>query len=309
MKEIYNVKNIFNDRGFNNEDRYDWYRFWSKVDIKDDIDKCWNWTKSLTIHGYGQFNIGDTNVISNRMAYTLSKGSIPNGLQVQHTCNNTRCCNPNHLILGNHSDNMKYMFKCGRQSEKFRAPSGETHGQAILTGDHVREIHKIHHEHPELYQWEIAKMFKITNRMVSNILTGKNWCDIYEDSKNMNYVEPKVLDIDIKKRQVNNTAKYIYKDNRIVDGKLKCVTVDICKEIININPTREELKGLKLYPSKIERGKDKDMLLEFLRYFIKKEKRSPTCEDFTNNPKYPSYKTIEKTFGTWNKALEIIIRE
>jgi len=45
MKEIYNVKNIFNDRWFNNEDRYDWYRFWSKVDIKDDIDKCWNWTK------------------------------------------------------------------------------------------------------------------------------------------------------------------------------------------------------------------------------------------------------------------------
>lgn len=83
MKEIYNVKNIFNDRGFNNEDRYDWYRFWSKVDIKDDIDKCWNWIKSLTIHGYGQFNIGDVNVVSSRMAYTLSKGSIPNGLQVQ----------------------------------------------------------------------------------------------------------------------------------------------------------------------------------------------------------------------------------
>lgn len=145
--------------------------------------------------------------------------------------------------------------------------------------------------------------------MVSNILTGKNWCDIYEDSKNMDYVEPKVLDIDIKKYQVNNTTKYIYKDNRIVDGKLKCVTVDICKEIININPIREELKELKLYPSKIERGKDKYMLLEFLRYFIKKEKRLPTCEDFTNNPKYPSYKTIEKVFGTWNKALEIIIRE
>jgi hypothetical protein len=309
MKKIYNIQNVFNDRGFNNEDRYDWYRFWSKVDIKDDIDKCWNWTKSLTIHGYGQFNIGDVMVGSSRVSYILSKGSIPNELQVQHTCNNRRCCNPNHLILGDQSDNMKYMFKCNRQSKKFRGPSGENHGQAILTGDQVREIHKMHYENPELYIWKIAKMFKVTDRTVSNILSGKNWRDIYQESKNIDYVEPKILDIGIKKRQVDNSAKYIYKDNRIVNGKLRCVTVDICREIINLNPSREELKILKLYPSKIERDKDKDMLLELLRYFIRKEKRSPICEDFIGNPKYPSYKTIEKVFGTWNKALEVIIRE
>jgi hypothetical protein len=44
MKEIRNVEKVFDSKGFNNEDRYDFYRFWSKVDIRDNKDECWNWT-------------------------------------------------------------------------------------------------------------------------------------------------------------------------------------------------------------------------------------------------------------------------
>ena len=82
------------------------------------------------------------NYQSHHMAYMLSKGSISNGSQVQHVCNNPKCCNPNHLELGDHSKNMQYRAKCGRYNNK-----RESNGHAKLTEDNVREIHKLYKEY------------------------------------------------------------------------------------------------------------------------------------------------------------------
>ena len=89
------------------------------------------------------------------------------------------------------------------------------------------------------------------------------------------------------------------------DGKNRKIIVDICGDIINRYPTKDELKCLKSHPSKIEIAKNKELLLEFLRYFKEKEQRTPKVEDFTNNPKYPSYATYQRIFGSWSNALNI----
>lgn len=39
--------------------------------------------------------------------------------------------------------------------------------------------------------------------------------------------------------------------------------------------------------------------------FFKENGRSPTWEDFSNNRKYPSFKTYQRHFGSWNKALKM----
>src|SRR3989304_4624635 len=57
--------------------------------------------------------------------------------------------------------------------------------------------------------------------------------------------------------------------------------------------------------SKKELSNDKECLLEFLRYFDKKEGRIPKQEDFVNNPKYPGFVTIVKWFGSWNNASKL----
>ena len=46
---------------------------------------------------YGVINIDHRNRLVHRVAYTLAKGPIPEGLQIDHICNNCLCVNPNHL--------------------------------------------------------------------------------------------------------------------------------------------------------------------------------------------------------------------
>lgn len=90
-------------------------RFWSKVEVTENPDDCWNWkAKAKSGHGYGIFNLGDHQSNAHRVSWMLSNGPIPDGLFVCHKCDNPRCCNPNHLFLGTPKDNTDDMNRKGR---------------------------------------------------------------------------------------------------------------------------------------------------------------------------------------------------
>lgn len=74
-----------------------------KIEI-DSETECWNWTKS-TSQGYGQININKVKWNAHRLAYAMTKGTIPDNLLVRHKCNNRKCCNPDHVEVGTHFDN------------------------------------------------------------------------------------------------------------------------------------------------------------------------------------------------------------
>lgn len=70
-------------------------RFWSKV---TKTEGCWMWDGANHSHkGYGRIDVAGTRWIVHRFSYTLAKGDIPEGYEVDHLCHNTRCVNPEHL--------------------------------------------------------------------------------------------------------------------------------------------------------------------------------------------------------------------
>jgi hypothetical protein len=72
-------------------------RFWSKC-IPEPNSGCWLWIATTT-DGYGQFWYGTPKQMrgSHCAAYEGLVGPVPDGLQIDHLCRNTLCCNPAHL--------------------------------------------------------------------------------------------------------------------------------------------------------------------------------------------------------------------
>jgi hypothetical protein len=82
--------------------------------------QCWIWLKAKAdSDGYGSVRINKVNYRVHRLAYMLWNDVYDlDKLHVCHKCDVPPCINPEHLFLGNHSDNMKDREKKGRGVSK-----------------------------------------------------------------------------------------------------------------------------------------------------------------------------------------------
>lgn len=82
--------------------------FWNFVEVDKELG-CWIWKGALRTKGekgsYGCFWDGKKVVQSHRFSYEVNKGKIPDGLELDHTCHNTLCVNPDHLQAVTHKIN------------------------------------------------------------------------------------------------------------------------------------------------------------------------------------------------------------
>lgn len=63
-----------------------------------DPSGCWTWTGKVSKRGgYGHIGIDGRTCLVHRVAYEFWIGPIPAGLQVDHTCEQRSCVNPEHL--------------------------------------------------------------------------------------------------------------------------------------------------------------------------------------------------------------------
>jgi len=54
---------------------------------------CWLWSGPLNAKGYGKHG----RKMAHRLVYEILRGSVPDGLQLDHTCRTRQCVNPDHL--------------------------------------------------------------------------------------------------------------------------------------------------------------------------------------------------------------------
>lgn len=145
-------------------------RFRRKYSV-DPATECWI---TIQLHPYGTINYRTPNNESKCMcmhhaAYILYKGEIPAGLWVLHTCNNNRCCNPNHLYLGDRQQNEKDKALSG-------VMKGSNHPRSKLNDSQVSSIRKRFQE--GFRDQELANEFGVTKGAISKIRNNRTWTHI-----------------------------------------------------------------------------------------------------------------------------------
>jgi hypothetical protein len=184
----------YNSKVLNDAERA---RFWSKVE-RHGPDECWLWSAGRFRQGYGMFWFQRRNHYANRIAYLSEHGSIPDGLNVLHRCDNPPCCNPAHLFLGTDSDNTADMHSKGRHSfgerhwtvrqpDKVRRGAqhhfnarpetrlrGERNGRAKLTADDVHQIRQMYAS-GSCDKATLARLFKVSDVNVTAIVRYETW--------------------------------------------------------------------------------------------------------------------------------------
>lgn len=98
--------------------------------------------------------------------------SIPDDMCVLHKCDNPPCVNPDHLFIGDRSDNSADRDRKGRLGKKH----GEFNGRSLLCDEDVRRIKDM--IACGAMQTRIAEWFSVHPCTISDIKHGRRWTHV-----------------------------------------------------------------------------------------------------------------------------------
>lgn len=124
-------------------------------------------------HGYGTTGFEGQSRRYHRVVYCKSKGINWKeiiGFCIRHTCDNPRCINPDHLLIGTLKDNMQDMISRGRNNPLI----GEKNPKAKLNEKYVVEIRDLYFY--EIFnQVKLAKLYEVSQAVVNDVILNKRW--------------------------------------------------------------------------------------------------------------------------------------
>jgi hypothetical protein len=128
-------------------------------------DDCWEWTAATVGDKYGKLGIEDHLWGAHCLAYLFRHGPMPANygrgvgkVLCRHKCDNVRCVNPNHIVLGPQRANV------AEAVERGLIPLGMDRNHTVLTDAEVRAIRI-----DTRYQRDIAADYGIGQASVSRI--------------------------------------------------------------------------------------------------------------------------------------------
>lgn len=127
---------------------------------------CLEWKGAFKKTGmrYGAVSINRRQYHVHRICYQYVVGDIPDGLVVRHTCDNPKCYNPKHLLLGTDRENTQDRI------ERDRSAKGEQNGNVRFTAQEALEIFRSEGSYSE-----IARRFQTTHQTIRFIKLGVQW--------------------------------------------------------------------------------------------------------------------------------------
>lgn len=151
-------------------------RFWSRVDKGTD---CWTWTGTTTPQGYGMLRLGGGRgrpIGVHRVSFIIANGSIPEGLDILHRCDNPPCVRPDHLYAGTHSRNMQDTYDRGRHRSMADTIRGERNVNARLTDSDVIAIRAARSTGAKLA--ELGRVYGVDQSTIWKVVNHKAWTHI-----------------------------------------------------------------------------------------------------------------------------------
>lgn len=134
---------------------------------------CWECVShKFDVAGYPRCQGYDkTNMTAHRYVYFLTNGKISRSKVIRHSCDNRKCINPDHLLIGTIADNNKDKSIRGRSNRK-PVTNGEINGMSKLTKSKVIKILSLK---DKLTSYEIAKKFNMSQSHISGIHNRRFW--------------------------------------------------------------------------------------------------------------------------------------
>jgi len=137
------------------------------IDMSAGPNKCWPFTGKLNSKGRPYFTADGEKWLAYRLTYELvhGEGSIT-GAIARHTCDNEVCCNPSHIVPGDHQDNMNDMKE------------RERHGLPHHTVRAIRRLGDMGIAHSA-----IADRFGVARSTVSEMVERKNYKHVKDEEE------------------------------------------------------------------------------------------------------------------------------
>lgn len=146
--------------------------FFKKVNF-DKESGCWEWTAAKSQGGYGVFRYHGRNAPAHRVSYEWVNGGVLPGMYILHKCDNRICVNPDHLVSGSPSDNMRDMHAKRRHPRPNVQKIGEGNSKALLTEAQVVDIRKRRRE--GVGYMSMAEELGVSEATVRLAAEGKRW--------------------------------------------------------------------------------------------------------------------------------------
>jgi len=121
-------------------------------------------------NGYGMVIYGGDRYLCHRAIWVRSNGDIPEGQLICHTCDNSMCCNIDHLFIGTQFDNMRDMYKKGRNVNGTR--KGFDNPLARFSWVEIAYIR----DNPDgILASEMARMFSVSDATIHRVIHRKRY--------------------------------------------------------------------------------------------------------------------------------------